>query len=119
MKFEPLPLEEIHEVVLPQMVFPHWQYSAASRTDRELGKYIWSIVNPSLRNLRNLLQAADLLAAYHHDAIITRETIDEALGWTANTVENARINEKVRNPTSTHEGDSERRQAAKEGTSET
>lgn len=116
MQFEPLPIDEIHEVVLPQMVFRHWRYSPDSAADRELGERIWTIVRPSLRKLRNLLQAADQVAAFREETSITRKTIDEALKWTASGAEVARLNEldkRKKNANSTHEQESERRQEAK------
>lgn len=114
MQFQHLELAEILDVVLPQMVFPHWKYSAESENDRRLGERIWRIVNHSFRNLRNLLQAADQDARFHGEDMITRETIDSVLKKTASDADIKRLKspDAPTDPTS-YEGESERRQYAK------
>lgn len=114
MKFAPLPIDEILEVVLPQMVFRHWEYSAKVESDRALGERMWTIVRPSLRKLRNLLQLADQVAAFRGQDAITRASIDEAFTWSASAADAARLKElDKRSESTSYEAESERRQAAK------
>ena len=114
MRFEPLTIDEVLDVVLPEMRFRHWRYSAACDSDRALGKHIWTIVNPSLRKLRNLLQLADQIVSSDDRAAITREVIDEAFTWTASAADNAKLKELDRKREATSfEAESERRHEAK------
>lgn len=114
MQFKPLPMEEIHSVVLPQMVFTNWRYSPDSEVDRALGERIWKIFEPSLRNVRNMLQIADQMASFEGKSIITRDTVDRAIDRMASTghrVKMAELDRRVE--TGTHELHSERQKEAK------
>ncbi len=81
MQFKPLELEEILNVVLPQLVFPRWTYDPLREADRQMGEAIWSKVNPSLRNLTNLLDLAGQTARALNQPTITQACIDEAFQW--------------------------------------
>lgn len=81
MQFKPLELEEILNVVLPQLVFPRWTYDPQREADRLMGEAIWSKVNPSLRNLTNLLDLAGQTAKALNQPTITQACIDEAFQW--------------------------------------
>jgi hypothetical protein len=81
MQFKPLELEEILDVVLPQLIFPRWTYNPQREDDRLMGEAIWSKVNPSLRNLTNLLDLAGQTARASNQPTITQACIDEAYQW--------------------------------------
>ena len=81
MQFKPLELEEILNVVLPQLVFPRWTYDLQREADRLMGEAIWSKVNPSLRKLANLLDLASQTARAMKEPLITPVCIDEAFQW--------------------------------------
>jgi DNA transposition AAA+ family ATPase len=81
LQFLPLELEEILNVVLPQLVIPRWVYDVQREADRLMGEAIWSKVNPSLRNLSNLLDLASQTARAMDAPTITQACIDEAFKW--------------------------------------
>ena len=81
MPFVPLALEEVLDVILPQLVFPCWNYQPELPADRQLGETIWHKVNPSLRNLATLLATASQMATDEQIASITGDLIDEAYVW--------------------------------------
>lgn len=81
MQFLPLEQEEILNVVLPQLVIPRWVYDVQREADRLMGEAIWSKVNPSLRNLTNLLDLASQTARAMDAPTITQACIDEAFKW--------------------------------------
>lgn len=81
MEFLPLELEEILTVVLPQLVFPRWAYEPGREADHLMGEAIWNKVNPSLRNLTNLLDLASQTARVMNAPTITQACIDEAFKW--------------------------------------
>jgi len=81
MSFAPLDLGEVLDLVLPNSVFPHWNYHSGNESDREMGTAIWHKVNPSLRNLHNLLATASQIATDENIPSITQDIIDEAYLW--------------------------------------
>ena len=81
MPFVTLELKEVLEVILPQLVFPCWNYHPELPTDRQLGETIWHKVNPSLRNLTTLLATASQMATDEQISSITGDLIDEAYIW--------------------------------------
>lgn len=81
MPFVPLELKEVLDVVLPQLVFPCWNYNPELPSDRQLGERIWHKVNPSLRNLTTLLDTASQMARDEELSSITAAIIDEAYIW--------------------------------------
>jgi DNA transposition AAA+ family ATPase len=82
MSFTPLALEEVLDLVLPKLVFPHWNYDPVKGADREMGTVIWHKVNPSLRNLHSLLSTASQMARDEQVPSITQDLIKEAFLWT-------------------------------------
>ncbi len=82
MSFTPLTLEEVLDLVLPKLVFPHWNYDPVNGSDREMGTVIWHKVNPSLRNLHSLLSTASQMARDEQVPSITQDLINEASLWT-------------------------------------
>lgn len=113
MTFEPPTWEEFSTLILPQLVFPHWKFDPNDQNDLALGEYIWEIVNPSFRKLRNLLQAASQVADHTDEDWITRELIDYAFEFTANTADMKRMKGTPKPATGSPEEVSERRHNAK------
>jgi DNA transposition AAA+ family ATPase len=83
MSFTPLQVEEVLDLVLPQLVFPHWTYDPGKPSDREMGTAIWHKVNPSLRNLHSLLSTASQMARDETAPSITPDIMREASLWMA------------------------------------
>lgn len=78
--FEPLTEEEVLNTLLPGLKFPRWQYDLNKEQDRELGLFMWQIVKPSLRNLRDLmLRAMAVAAARGNDQLIDMAIVKNAL----------------------------------------
>jgi len=122
MPFVPLELKEVLEVILPQLVFPCWNYHPELPSDRQLGETIWHKVNPSLRNLTTLLATASQMATDEQFPSITSDLIDEAYIWMM-TQQEQYYTDTPNPPTETeakgpHEHASEERHKAKEKTSE-
>lgn len=80
-EFAPVSRDEVLNIVLPQLIFPRWQFQGDSETDRELGALIWERAGSNLRHIRNLLQAAAQLAENYGGAVITPEIIKEAFSY--------------------------------------
>ncbi len=121
MPFVPLELKEVLEVILPQLVFPCWNYNPELPSDRQLGETIWHKVNPSLRNLTTLLATASQMATDEQFPSITSDLIDEAYIWMM-TQQEQYYTDTPNPPTETeakgpHEHASEERHKAKEKTS--
>lgn len=113
-KFHPLEIDEVLDTVLPQLVFPRWAYHVENEADRSLGERIWQMVRPSLRDLRNLIQNADLICALRGRDSITRDLIDEAFKNNSSEAELRRITELDKRSMDGHyEAESNRRHAAK------
>jgi DNA transposition AAA+ family ATPase len=74
--------DEWIKTILPNLVFPHWQYDLSNAQDRALGEWIFQIVGPSLRRLRHLVTLASCVA--DHDGIerITKNEIEEVRSFT-------------------------------------
>jgi DNA transposition AAA+ family ATPase len=120
MPFVPLELKEVLEVILPQLVFPCWNYNPELPSDRQLGETIWHKVNPSLRNLTTLLATASQMATDEQFPSITSDLIDEAYVWMM-TQQEQYYADVPKPPTETeakgaHERASEERHKAKEKT---
>ena len=116
MQFEPSTLDEVLTKIMPQLVFPYWRFDPENADDLALGEHIWNAVSPSLRKLRNLLQAASQIAATQptDNKRITRADIDVALEFTANEADKKRQKRKKQQPAAdTHEGRSRQRQEAR------
>ncbi len=110
MQFLPLELEEILNVVLPQLVIPRWAYDPQREADRLMGEAIWSKVNPSLRNLTNLLDLASQTARAMDAPTITPACIDEAFKWMMTQEDHHRAR---RRRTTQNEGKAEGKQDGK------
>jgi DNA transposition AAA+ family ATPase len=78
MSFKPLSLEEVLTVVLPGLVFQRWSFDPNNETDRQMGEAIWRKVCPNLRNLRSLLDNANILAKAKGEEKITLPLIHDA-----------------------------------------
>jgi DNA transposition AAA+ family ATPase len=81
MSFEPLSLQEMIDVVLPQLVFPRWSFDPRNDNDRAIGEELWKRVGPSLRKLRNVLTIASKTAVATGADRITLPLITEAFSW--------------------------------------
>jgi hypothetical protein len=81
LSFEPLSLQEIIDVVLPQLVFPHWSFDPHDDNDRAMGEELWKRVGSSLRKLRNVLTIASKTAVATGADRITLPLITEAFSW--------------------------------------
>jgi DNA transposition AAA+ family ATPase len=113
MEFLPLERSEIQEVVLPNLVFPCWQFDPDNEEDRILGELICDRVNGSFRKLRNLLQAASKIARYFDEPRITPDMIEDAFKWAASIEDRQRQSKKAKKPkTDEHERRAEARQEA-------
>ena len=80
-EFAPVSRDEVLNIVLPQLIFPRWQFQGDSETDRELGALIWERAAFQPGHIRNLLQAAAQLAENYGGAVITPEIIKEAFSY--------------------------------------
>ena len=78
MSFKSLSLEEILTVVLPGFVFQRWSFNPNDEADRQMGEAIWRKVCPSLRNLRSVLDNANILAKAKGEEKITLPLINDA-----------------------------------------
>lgn len=120
MEFRPLKEQEVLDTVLPNLVFPGWQFDPKSESDRDLGKLMWSWVKPSLRDLRNLLQTASNTTVMSGRKQITKTILRDA-ARNIGAAENQRIRGKKspdeirpRAEAATYESESERRNEEKE-----
>lgn len=118
MAFNPLNIEEVLGILMPQLVITGWKFDPDKDTDREMGKLIWDMVSPSLRKLRNLLERASTLTRAKGTEWITAETIANAFPWTATSFDKKRMDGKSDMATMgrgdiSMERDSELRQEAK------
>lgn len=78
--FVSLEESEILETVLPQLTaIPRWKYCAENPDDQQMGRDLWHRVDPSLRDLVSVLDAASQLAEIYGQPKVTPEVIDEAL----------------------------------------
>lgn len=78
LSFEPLSLEEMIEVVLPQLVFPRWSFDPGNDGDRAMAEEIWKRVGSSLRKLHNVLKISSKTAIATGADRITLPLITEA-----------------------------------------
>jgi DNA transposition AAA+ family ATPase len=115
MSFTPLQVEEVLDLVLPQLVFPHWTYDPDKPSDRAMGATIWHKVNPSLRNLHSLLSTASQMARDETAPSITPDIMHEASLWMVTQPEHAKAKTSSAEPTEqgTYERISQARQDAK------
>mgnify|MGYP006306373273 FL=1 len=81
------------EVVLPNLVFPHWEFNYENHDDQVLGELICDMVGPSLRKLRNLLQIASQMARHYEQQLIDTDMIIEAFSWSASKADQRRLAE--------------------------
>ena len=79
--FEPLPLQEVIDVVLPGLVLPRWSFDPKDEEDRIMGEELWKRVCPSLRKLRNVLSIASKTAVATNATKITLPLITGAFSW--------------------------------------
>ena len=82
MQFPAVTREEMLEVVLPGMIFPHWKINVEDPNDCAMGERIYELVGGSMRKLRNLLNIANQIVEIDQGICITPETIEEAFRWT-------------------------------------
>jgi AAA domain len=81
LRFPPLAEREVVEMVLPNLVLPHWHFDATDGTDRALGALLWRRCAPSLRRLRDVLQVASEMADMNEEPRVSRATIEAAFEW--------------------------------------
>ena len=80
-RFDPLPIQEVIDVVLPGLVLPRWSFDPKNEEDRNMGEALWKRVSPSLRKLRNVLSIANKTAIATDACKITLQHITEAYSW--------------------------------------
>lgn len=78
LQFQPLGKDEIFQVVLPQMVFPRWQFQGDREVDQQLGDLIWKAARSNLRTIRTILGTASIFAGKLNIDAITPEIIEAA-----------------------------------------
>jgi DNA transposition AAA+ family ATPase len=121
MPFIPPDIEEVQTVILPNLVFPHWNFDPGDEADRLMGELIWKMVSPSLRKLRNLLQIASQAAHASGEDRITPHVIREAFRWSATAEDKRHMKNLIEmdgsnqsdDPVSQYEEISEQRNRAK------
>ena len=74
LEFLPPDENEVLNKILPQLIFPRWQFDPSSAADIKMGMELWERTQPSFRNLRKVLQYASVLAEIHE-----KERISHAL----------------------------------------
>ncbi len=116
MSFDPLELDEVLKVVLPELVFPFWTFDPHNEDDRLMGIEIWRKVHPSLRKLRNLLETASTIAKVKKVAKITLPIIREAYTWALSQNEYHQPAMQATPAPGSHEDIANQRRAAREET---
>jgi len=112
MTFKPLELEEVMDVILPNIVIKGWIYDPGNDDDRKLGTEAWKM-SGSFRRLRNLLERA-AVKARKDNVKIDLDLLKAAFEHTASSEEKRRKSKK--NYSSGNlESESERRNDAKAG----
>jgi len=115
MEFAALKPHEVLTVILPQLIFPYWEFDPTNERDLEMGERLWQAISPSLRKLRNVLEISSRLAEFRQQRI-DEELIKEALKWAAKKEDLLNYSQqKAPEPPKTAEEFSERRKAAKKG----
>lgn len=116
MEFLPPEIEEVIQIIMPQLVFPHWEFTGQSEVEQVMGEQIWKMVRPSMRKLRNLLQTASQLAEYNKASVITVDIVKQAFEWTATAADKQRLKkeQQASNTPTSYEAESERRQRARQ-----
>jgi AAA domain len=109
MSFEPLPLPEMLEVVLPQLVFPRWSFDPHNDGDRAMGEELCKRVGPSLRKLRNVLTIASKTAVAAGADRITLPLITEAFSWVMSQESRYQARERSASPSGEQPGSHEER----------
>ena len=71
MNFQPLPLQEMFDVVLPGLVYERWSFDGKNPTDREMGEDIWRKVRSNFRKLCSLIDTANIVALAQNQPKIT------------------------------------------------
>lgn len=114
LRFEQLETETILKIVLPELIIPFWQFDPSKPEDIETGKWLWTLVKPSLRRLRNVLAISSRLVDFAKEERISKDNITEAFRWNATDEERRSLAQPQmpRTPGSP-EDISERRHAAK------
>lgn len=82
MRFKELNLDEVLNVVFPQLVIPYWEYDSGDNNCIEMGEYIYKLAGPSIRKMRIFIQSASQLVRRAGDAKITMETLKASLHFT-------------------------------------
>jgi hypothetical protein len=77
-EFPPPDEDEVLNKILPQLIFPRWQFDPSSAADIKMGMELWERTNPSFRNLRKVLQFASVLAEIHEKERISRTLLRQA-----------------------------------------
>jgi hypothetical protein len=69
---------EVLNKILPQLIFPHWQFDPSSAADIKMGMELWKRTQPSFRNLRKVLQYASVLVEIHEKERISRTLLKQS-----------------------------------------
>lgn len=62
-ELQQLDIEEVLNVVLPQICAQRWYFNPSDEHHRQVGSWLWGKTQPSLRELRSAIERASLLAA--------------------------------------------------------
>lgn len=77
-EFLPPDEDEVLAKILPQLIFPRWQFDPSSAADIKMGTELWERTQLSFRNLRKVLQFASVLAEIHQKERISRALLRQA-----------------------------------------
>jgi hypothetical protein len=114
LEFLPPDENEVLNKILPQLIFPRWQFDPSSAADIKMGMELWERCRPSFRRLRTALQFASVLAEIHEkeriSLTILRQTFQMLLGLKHAEEE---PEEEEEEPQTEYERESARRQDAR------
>lgn len=78
-EFHEMTQSDIVKEFLPQLPFSHWKFDPDNAEHAALGERLWELTTPSLRNLVNLVQIANAIAAMDEDDCVAHNHVDEAI----------------------------------------
>ncbi len=112
--FLPPDQDEVLNKILPQLIFPRWQFDPSSAADIKMGMELWERCKPSFRRLVTVLHYANCLAVKYEkkriSRTILRQTFQMLLGLKHAEEE---PEEEEEEPQTEYERESERRQDAR------
>jgi DNA transposition AAA+ family ATPase len=78
LSFKPPAIEEVLAEILPSFDMANFQFDATRESDQELGRAIWKLVGPSLRDLSQTLERASEIAEMAEKEVITLAMVHRA-----------------------------------------